>query len=330
MRKKRSGLVSLLMAIVILAVVGFFSYQWYLSYLESAVSKNAQVKAFVITQGESVSSIVERLKEEGFIRSTWVFKKDLKESGKETKVGEGDYKISANMTTREIVKKLTELPNDKWVTLIEGIRIEEMAKKLSDQLGIKSEDFLKAAKEGYMFPDTYLFNPDATGADIASILQNNFDKKYDSELQSKIKSRGLTAEQGVVLASLVEREGRSPKVRKEVAGIMIKRLKMGMKLDIDSTVQYAKDSALFKAGKITKFWQPITLEEYASVKSPYNTYLNNGLPPGPICNPSLVSLQAVAEADANTPYLYYYHDSKGDSYYARTLEEHNANISAHP
>src|SRR5206468_3664982 len=120
-------------------------------------------------------------------------------------------------------------------------------------------------------------------------------------------------------------------VRTKVASILLKRFKMGMALDADSTIQYAKDSQKLRQGaKLDKFWQPITSDDYHSVLSVYNTYLNAGLPPGPICNPSLSSLKAVASADPSIPYLYYYHDSEGNSYYARTLEEHNNNVANHP
>ena len=127
----------------------------------------------------------------------------------------------------------------------------------------------------------------------------------------------------------MEREGRSEKVRTEVAGVLLNRLEMGMKLDIDATVQYAKDSQKLKNGNIEKFWEPVLVADYQGVVSSYNTYTNNGLPPGPIANPSLMSLKAVANADPNSPYVYYYHDLQGNSYYAKTLEEHNENVASH-
>ena len=103
---------------------------------------------------------------------------------------------------------------------------------------------------------------------------------------------------------------------------------MGMKLDIDATVRYALDSVEYrKSGKVEKYWQAIRQADYSGVESPYNTYLNNGLPPAPICNPSLSSLNAVANADTTTPYLFYFHNVKGETYYAETLDEHNENVS---
>jgi UPF0755 protein len=128
------------------------------------------------------------------------------------------------------------------------------------------------------------------------------------------------------LASLVEREGRSPQVRTEIAGILLKRYNMGMKLDLDATLQYA----LGYQPQEKSWWKRHLTRDDKEIDSPYNTYTHRDLPPTPICNPSLSSLEAVANANPKTPYLYYYHDSKGNSYYAKTLEEHSNNVNNHP
>lgn len=161
-------------------------------------------------------------------------------------------------------------------------------------------------------------------------MRGNFDQKFTSDLKQKTASLGLTEDQAVTLASLVEREGRSDGVRQQVASIMLKRLKAGMPLNIDATVRYAMDTQAYKANpNLSSWWGAITQADYANVVSPYNTYLNNGLPPAPICNPSVSSLTAVANADPNTPYVYYYHDAEGNSYYAKTLDEHNQQVEDH-
>ena len=286
------------------------------------------VKAFVIEQGTSTVQIVEDLEKQGLIRSGFAFRIALKNSGKADKIIPGDYKLSPSMSTQKIVEELTSGPDERWVTLIEGWRNEQMAERLFAQLGIQKEDFLKVAKEGYMFPDTYLFSPEVTAQEVAARMRANVDRKYTAELQAKIRAQGLTPEQGVILASLVEQEARTDKVRTEVASIMLKRLTMGMKLDIDATVRFAMDSEEYKkSGKVEKYWQPIRQSDYSTVISPFNTYLNNGLPPAPICNPSLSSLNAVANADPKTPYVFYFHNLKGETYYGETLDEHNANIA---
>jgi len=309
----------------------FFGARAYLNFLQSPVDPNGKVEAFVVQKGESTGDIASDLEQKGLIRSAAIFKYQLKSKGAEGKIVAGDFKLSKAMSLDEIITKLQNGTVDKWVTLIEGWRVEQVAKQLNEELGIKNEEFLKVAKEGYMFPDTYLFNPKATPATIASILENTFNQRYDDSLLAKVRALELTPDQGVILASIVEREARSDAVRIRVASILLKRFKMGMGLNADATVQYAKDSQTLKQGKkVAKFWQAVTTDDYHSIVSPYNTYLNAGLPPAPICNPGLASLKAVANADSSTPYLYYYHDSQGNSYYAKTLEEHNNNVANHP
>ncbi len=219
----------------------------------------------------------------------------------------------------------TPIP-EKKVTLLEGWRKEEMATKLNKELGIKNQDFLKVAKEGYMFPDTYFFEENASASAVAKRLEDTFELKYSDDLKAKIKKLGLTEEEGVILASIVEREARSDAVRTKVAGILLKRFKIDMGLNADATIQYALG---YQEDEKSWWKRHLSLDDL-KIKSPYNTYLYKGLPPTPICNPSLSSLKAVASADPKTPYLYYYHDSQGNSYYAKTLEEHNNNVANHP
>jgi UPF0755 protein len=330
MQKKKKSPFRFLIWLIILIVLIFFGVKWYLGYLQSPVDKNGKVEAFVVKKGETVSEVADRLEKERFIRSSLIFKYLYNQNQKESAIQAGDFKISSAMSTEEIIKTLSQGAVDKWVTLLEGWRNEQMADELNAELGISKEEFLKQAKQGFMFPDTYLFNPKASVSTIVSILENTFDQKYTDELKNKIKAKGLTPEQGVILASIVEREARSDEVRTQVASILLKRLKMGMALNADATVQYAKDTASYKNGTLKKFWQPVTQADYKEVISPFNTYLHPGLPPAPISNPSVSSLKAVANAISNTPYTYYYHDSKGNSYYATTLEEHNENVANHP
>lgn len=305
-----------------------FVVKAYLAHLSSPVDSSSKTQAFVVQKGESVNSIAQRLQEQKIIRSAMVFKWELKASGKAGEIQAGDFKLSGAMSVDEVIKVLNSGSLDKWITLLEGWRVEEMAQKLNSELGIKNEDFVKEAKryEGHLFPDTYLFNPDATAETIVATLRNNFDKKYDEGLQSQIQALGLSSDQGVILASIVEREGRSDKVRQMVASILLKRLKIGMGLNTDATIQYALG---YQADE-KSWWKRSLTKDDLKVDSPFNTYLYKGLPPKPICNPSLSSLKAVASADPQTPYLYYYHDSQGNSYYAKTLDEHNDNVANHP
>ncbi len=316
--------------LIVLALVVLLAGKFYLSNQQGPVNpKDTEVRAFVVNKGESVDSIAKRLEQEGLIRSAAIFKYVLKQKKMENKVQAGDFKLSPSMSMEEVLKNLSSGAVDVWVTFLEGWRNEEIAQRLNDELGISSDTFLKAAKgkQGYLYPDTYLINKDAEASDVVSLLENTFETKLPDEFDSKIRALGLTKDQAVNLAALVEREGRSEKVKTEVASIILKRLKMGMKLDIDATVRYALDTTALAKGSTAKLWGAVTQADYSEVKSPYNTYLNPGLPPAPICNPGLVSLKAVMNANPNTPYLYYYHDSQGNSYYAKTLEEHNQNYT---
>lgn len=327
-RKKSNPVFKIIAFLIVLGVIGYFAFQGYIGYLKSPVDSKGEQVAFVVSPGETLTDVAGRLEEEGVIRSAFAFKMSAKDADF-TGVNVGDFIVSPAMTHSEIIEAFKEGSTDVRVTLLEGWRVEQIAKELNKTLKIDEKEFIAAAKkyEGYLFPDTYLFNPDASIETVINIMRGNFDRKYTEELRKQIKAKGLTPEEGVILASIVEREGRSEKVRTEVAGVLLNRLDMGMKLDIDATVQYAKDSQKLQNGTLQKFWEPILIADYSGVISPYNTYLNPGLPPGPIANPSLMSLKAVANADLNSPYVYYFHDSAGNSHYAKTLEEHNENVA---
>ncbi|MDO8618445.1 MAG: endolytic transglycosylase MltG [Candidatus Daviesbacteria bacterium] len=316
--------------VILIGLIFFIGKGWWNSQFDAVSSDKTEI-AFVVDKGAGISQIADDLKKANLIRSTFFFKLYTKQQDLDAKIQPGTFKLTPAMSVATIATTLTNQPLDNWVTLLEGWRVEEMADKLNQVLGTDKKAFIAASKEGYMFPDTYLFPKEYSVKQIADRMRANFDVKYSDGLKAKVRALGLTESQGVILASLVEREARSDEVRTKVAGIILKRFKMGMKLDIDATVQYAKDTQTLKSGKKPdKFWLPITRENYTDIISSYNTYINNGFPPTPIANPSLSSLEAAANADPSTPYLYYYHDSQGNSYYAKTLEEHNQNVANHP
>lgn len=324
-KKKNRKVKQVIWLAVILAVI-FFGAKAYYHSLLSPVDPNGQEQAFVVQKGEGVSAIADGLEKNHLIKSALAFKAYLKLNNKVGVIVPGDFKVSPAMSVPEILSTLSRGPLDRWVTLLEGWRVEEMAGELNKDLGIKNKDFLQVAREGYMFPDTYLFNQKSTVQTISVEMENNFDQKYSTDLQNKVERLGLTPAQGVILASIVEREGRSDKVRQQVAGILLKRFNIGMVLDADATVQYALGYQISEGS----WWKrSLTLDDL-KINSPYNTYLNPGLPPGPICNPGLSSLMAVANADPNSPYLYYYTDSKGNFYPEKTIDEHDKDVAAHP
>lgn len=311
---------------IVIVIALYLLVRGFLGMQLAPVSSDKTTQNFVIAKGESVNQTAADLKKDNLIRSEFFFKLYLKQSSLGDKLQAGSFQLSPSMTSEEIAQTLSATPTDVRVTLLEGWREEEMAAKLNSQLGIDSAEFIKKSKEGYMFPDTYLFPKDASVSYIVSTMEDNFDKKYTDNLKAQVKSKGLTESQGVILASIVEREARSDEARKMVASILLKRLKIGMALNADAAIQYALG---FQKGE-NSWWKRSLGKDDLKINSPYNTYTNPGLPPGPICNPSLSSLEAVASADSFTPYLYYYHDLKGNSHYAKTLEEHNQNVADYP
>lgn len=320
--------VLIIIIFIIFIIRGFWNSQL------SPVSADQVSKVFVISKGAGVSDIAKKLKNDGLIKSELAFNIYVRKNKLTSKLQAGAYKLSSSMSIPDIVKKLQSGSEDKWVTLIEGWRVEEMADAISSKFnpstslgtGVQSSKFIELAKEGYMFPDTYLFPKEATVEYITDTLRGTFNKKFTVELRTKIRTQGLTEAQGVILASIVEREARSDQARKAVASILLKRFNIGMGLNADATIQYALG---FQKGE-KSWWKRHLTPDDLKIDSPYNTYIHVGLPPTPISNPGLSSLQAVANADSSTPYLYYYHDSKGDSYYGKTLEEHNRNVANYP
>jgi|SRR3989344_5054558 len=317
---KKSLALIVILLIVILVIVG-----WWNSQLGPA-SSDKSTKDIVVPKGQSLSQIADQLKKEELIKSSLIFQIYVRQKGMGDKLQAGLFKLSPSMSSEEIIKVLTSGPEGIWVRLIEGWRIEEQAEEINKQLNIDNKEFLKIAKEGYMFPDSYLFPKEATADYVVEKLETTFDQKYSQDLKAKIKAQGLTEEQGIILASIVEREARSEKVRTEVASILLKRFKIGMGLNADATIQYILGYQPLEKS----WWKRHLSRDDLKIESPYNTYLYKGLPPTPICNPSLASIQAVANAESSTPYLYYYHDSKGNSHYGKTLKEHNLNVANNP
>ncbi|QQG43666.1 MAG: endolytic transglycosylase MltG [Candidatus Daviesbacteria bacterium] len=321
MRKKIGPL------ILILLLVFFLAKGWWEGNL-SPVSSENQVQSFIIAKGESLDSVSFRLEKDRLIKSATFFKIYLRTKGLTNKVQSGTFKLSPNMSATKIATTLTSKPDDSWVTLLEGWRVEEMAEKISDQELGNREEFTKQAKkyEGHLFPDTYLFPKEITTEGIIKTLRATFASRYSADLQAKIKKLGLSSEEGIILASIVEREARSDSAREMVASILLKRYKIDMGLNADATIQYILG---YQPGE-KSWWKRHLTKDDLKIASTYNTYLNVGLPPTPISNPSLSALVAVANANPQTPYLYYYHDSKGKSHYAKTLDEHNQNVANYP
>lgn len=306
--------------VIMLVILAFYMF-----YQEGSLPvdrKNQGVEIFTIRKGEGLNSIVKNLSNQNIIRNKIVFYLIVKRLGIEKNMQAGDFRLSKSMNAEEIAQNLTHGTADVWVTIIEGLRKEEIAQILTEYFKIPTIPFIEQAREGYLFPDTYLIPKDATIEKIISIFTANFEKKYTPDLQNKVKALGMTEREGLILASLVEKEAKFPEDKKKVAGIIYKRFKDDWMVQIDATIQYT----LRYQKKEKTWWKKDLTVDDIKVDSTYNTYKYKGLPPAPICNPGLESLVAVANADVNTKYWYYISDKKGNMHYAVTLEEHNENI----
>lgn len=298
------------------------------------VSVTEKYGEFVIPKGASAGVVANKLEKEGYIRSALAFKLYSQFSGISKGIFAGEYKISPHMTLPQIASTLTSGPLEVWVTIPEGLRREEVAEKFIQGLNKKGDDaasfrsdFLSASKEleGYLFPDTYLFPNEASASAVVKRMKTTFDNKIEDYKDNISKSK-LSQSEIVTLASILERETKTDQERPMVAGVILNRLDIGMGLQVDATVQYAKGTADCRQMTANcEWWKPL-LRDDLDLNSPYNTYKFRGLPPGPIANPGLSSLKAAILPEEND-YLYYLHDSSGQIHYAKTLEEHNANVS---
>ena len=309
----------------IFVVVVFFivggGWIWWLNGIAPVDPSDQKPVIFVVERGQGVRDIASDLRSQRLIRSSTSFFLVVKFLGVEKELQAGDYRLNRAMDAQTIARELTHGILDVWVTILEGWREEEIATKLAKDLDIPEAEFIRYAREGYMFPDTYLIPRDATPAAVAKILLDTFETKVTNQMREDAKKTDLTFPQVIILASIVEREGRTDTDRPIIAGVLFKRLKVGWPIQADATLQYALGYQAYEKS----WWKKILSLEDKSIKSPYNTYLHSGLPPGPIANPGLSSIKAVIYAQ-ESDYWYYIHDSAGNAHFAKSIEEHEQNI----
>ncbi len=294
-----------LLALILALLLGWGSWLFL-----SSSPRSAPAQQFVnIPPGASALKIGQLLATHQLIRSPRVFQLYVRLN--RLTLQAGDYSLQAG-NLPALAAQLTHGKNQEIVvTIPEGYRREQIAELLSTKLGLSSADFLSAtsAQEGYLFPDTYYFAKDTTITEVIARLKSNFDAKTATLNPTR---------EDVILASLVEREALTSAEKPIVAGILKNRLRDGWPLEVDASIQYI----MGKPGD----WWPTPLLGDRRRPSPYNTYQNPGLPPAPLGNPGLISLDAVKNP-ATTSYYFYLHDKSGNIHYATTNAEHEANIA---
>jgi UPF0755 protein len=297
---------------LIIIVVGGYTFAF------APPSDFPQGKTVVIARGASVSDIANELFDAHVIKHSTALWFTLRVSGTSDRVQAGTYLFATKENVFTIAHRLTTgasgLPLVR-VTFPEGMTVRDIGTEIHTALPqISVQDFVSAGKssEGYLFPDTYLFLPDTSITVIIETMRKTFDIKIQA-LSSDIAASGHSLADVMTMASLVEKEARTDLNRRIVAGILWDRLALSMPLQVDAVFGYIFDRDTYSPS-------------FADLKvdSPYNTYTHKGLPPGPICNPGLASIDAAIHP-TKTKYLYYLTDKDGVMHYATTYVAHQAN-----
>ena len=279
---------------------------------------------FTIAPGDSLESILARLKETKLVQNEEAFRAYLIYSGLDRRIQPGDYFFTPQLSELEIAQALGNPPNQTTISILAGWRMEEISEKLSGAgLLMNPQEFIQTVlvqgREGYLFPGNYPVQRDISPEALVETFYQEFKSQVTPEMESQFASRGLTTHEAVILASIVEREAVIAEEMPQIASVFLNRLARNMNLAADPTIQYALG---YNSEQGTWWTNPLTLDDL-KLPSSYNTYENPGLPPGPICNPGLTALQAVANP-AQTSYLYFRADCDGSGrhLFSANFQEH--------
>ncbi|MBL8063419.1 MAG: endolytic transglycosylase MltG [Anaerolineales bacterium] len=306
--------------------------------LTTPLDPNGLEQPFRVEPGESVISISDRLEGLGFISNANAFYDYAVYTGIDLTIQSGDFTLSPAQSIIDIAQSLQKFsPTDATLIILPGWRMEEIAASLpTSGLSIDPDAFLSAATtppqvlafaspttmEGFLFPDTYTLPRETTLNQLLDVIGRNFTSRLTTDMQTSFSNQGLTVLQAVTLASIIQREAVHVEEAPIIASVYLNRLSIGMKLDADPTIQYA----LGYQFDTNSWWKsPLSLADL-EVISPYNTYLNTGLPPTPISNPGIEALMAVAFPQS-TNYYFFRAACDGSGYhaFAATFEEQLAN-----
>lgn len=288
------------------------------SYIQIVRAPSGFPEGELITlqDGLPLSGLAEYLEAEGVVESATVLSALVRLRGSATSVHAGDYLFHKPHNIFAVARIITTGAfglKPVRVTIPEGSAARDMAKLYAEgMLRFDSQKFIEAAldSEGYLFPDTYFFLPNATEEEIVRTMKDNFTRRT-AELENEIVKSGKSLEEIVIMASIVEKEAAVHNDRKVIAGVLWNRLDINMPLQVDATFVYTHN----------KGSSQITIDELLDDANAYNTYKHTGLPPGPITNPSLSALKATVYPTENE-YLFYLADKNGKTYFSKTYAEH--------
>ncbi len=339
-------------AVAVLVIAGAL-YTWYLNAL-SAVNERRQDVVFVVESGENMDSVLERLQEENLIKNSFLVSLHARISGL-TQTWEGVFTLNDTMSADEILRRLNDADeaktNQTLITFPEGSWAKDYAALIEENLGISAEELIakwndmeyirtlaqdyafldadtldnedyRVRLEGYLFPETYAFDEDADADAVTRTFLDHFQEIYEKYAHD-FEDSDMSIHELITLASIVQYEASTAEDMKTIAGVFYNRLQEGMPLQSTVTVCYALYDDLDRSD--SESWK--ACEASTDIDSPYNTYLNEGLPIGPIVNPGEQAIEAVLHPDEND-YLYFIADingvrgKQGKVYYSTTYEEH--------
>lgn len=270
-----------------------------------------------VAEGSGLVELANNLKHDNAIRSTFWFRIAAIVLRGERGMRAGDYYLpepqNALTLAWRVVKGEHELERVK-ITIPEGFNVKKISNLFTEEkfAFFDNDEFVRLAPEGYLFPDTYFIQVNATASSTIKLLKDNFIRKI-FDVMPEVEKSGRTLEEIITMASILEGEANTKEDREIISGILWQRIKIGMPLQVDASFSYVN-------GKTT---EELTLDDLA-INSPYNTYINQGLPPTPISNPGLESIYAALHP-TTTPFLYFLTGDDGKMYYAKTHDEHVKN-----
>jgi UPF0755 protein len=328
--KKPVFLRLVLTLIVMMLTVGAVSGYWFVSELKPADPDDDGETEFIVASGRTSAQIAQGLEDAGLIRNARIFTLYCKLTGHDGQLRSGEYLLAPSMSMSDIMKRLIEGRVALESLMVpEGYQLKQIEKVFVEAGVCDSEDFWDAVAnsrfdydfldginaddkrlEGYLFPDTYWIEKETTAEKVMDMMLRRFDDIFASMPEN---NTGLTENEIVILASIVENEIKLNEERPLAASVFLNRLRQGMRLESCATIQYHYDVK-----------KPRLLYSDLEIDSPYNTYRNDGLPPGPISSPGAASIRAVFEAP-ETDYLFFVakEDGSGGHVFSRSLSEHN-------
>lgn len=331
------ALARVLLPLLLLGFAAFGAVRWVEDKLQAAEPAARETVTITVPPGSSTRAVADLLVEQKLIKDATVFRFYVRYRKMDAQLKPGEYQLSAAMTVDQIMQKLIrgEVVVYRF-TVPEGLTVEQIADVLTERKVVDREAFLKAAArtelvksylpeggelaqplEGYLFPDTYEYKPGASADEIVAQMFARWQQVFTPELHERAKELGLSVHEVMTLASIIEKEAQVAKERSVIAGVYHNRLEIGMKLDADPTVRYA----LKKPPKEELLYADLEVE------SPYNTYRNAGLPPGPIAAPGEASIKAALHPEEHDFWYFVARaDGTGEHFFAADLDEQTRNI----